>query len=73
VFNLAAVCALSGTDFVAFVAQTLSASSTDYLISDLPQFVIPGRHSGTRNPENQVEKALDSGFCPCGQPRNDGV
>jgi hypothetical protein len=29
VFNLAAVCALSGTDFVASLAQTLSASSKD--------------------------------------------
>jgi hypothetical protein len=48
-------------------------TSCPFLISDEPQLVIPGLHSGTRNPELEVEKALDSGFCPRGQPRNDGV
>jgi hypothetical protein len=32
-----------------------------------------GRISGTRNPEIGVERSLDSGFCPRGHPRRDGV
>jgi amidase len=40
-----------------------SRESIPILIGDEPQHVIPGPHSGTRNPEIDSEKALDSGFC----------
>ena len=42
------------------------------MISHDVQLVIPGKRSATRNPEYTPKIFVDSGFCPCGQPRNDG-
>lgn len=39
------------------------------LISDEARLVIPAPRGGTRNPEAEIERTLESGFCPHGQPR----
>ena len=44
------------------------ANTSYHLISDEPQLVIPGPHSGPRTPEIEIETSLECEFCPRGSP-----